>query len=39
MAPMTIDTDVCVVGAGILGLAHAHEARARGLRVALLERS
>jgi FAD dependent oxidoreductase TIGR03364 len=33
-----IDADVCVVGAGIVGLAHAHEARRRGLRVALLER-
>lgn len=37
MAPATIDADVCIVGAGIVGLAHAHEARARGLRVALLE--
>jgi len=39
MTISTIDTDVCVVGAGILGLAHAHEARARGLGVAVLERS
>lgn len=39
MASSPIDADVCVVGAGILGLAHAHEARARGLRVAVLERS
>ena len=34
----TIDADLCVVGAGIVGLAHAHEARRRGLRVALVER-
>jgi FAD dependent oxidoreductase TIGR03364 len=34
----TIDADICIVGAGIVGLAHAHEARARGLRVVLLER-
>ena len=34
----TIDADVCIVGAGIVGLAHAHEAVARGLRVVLLER-
>jgi FAD dependent oxidoreductase TIGR03364 len=34
----TIDADLCVVGAGIVGLAHAHEARRRGMRVALLER-
>lgn len=33
-----IDTDVCIVGAGIVGLAHALEARARGLRVVVLER-
>lgn len=33
-----IDTDVCVVGAGIVGLAHALEARRRGLGVVLLER-
>jgi FAD dependent oxidoreductase TIGR03364 len=32
------DADVCVVGAGITGLAHAFEARARGLSVTLLER-
>ena len=30
--------DVCVVGAGIVGLAHALEARRRGLSVVLLER-
>jgi FAD dependent oxidoreductase TIGR03364 len=34
----TIDVDLCVVGAGIVGLAHALEGRRRGLRVALLER-
>lgn len=34
----TLDADVCIVGAGIVGLAHAHEARRRGLRVAVLER-
>lgn len=34
----TIETDVCVVGAGVIGLAHAHEARRRGLSVVLLER-
>jgi FAD dependent oxidoreductase TIGR03364 len=34
----TIETDVCVVGAGLLGLAHALEARRRGLSVVLLER-
>jgi D-hydroxyproline dehydrogenase subunit beta len=33
-----IDADVCVVGAGIVGLAHALEARARGLTVTVLER-
>lgn len=32
------DTDVCVVGAGIVGLAHAFEARRRGLEVVVLER-
>jgi FAD dependent oxidoreductase TIGR03364 len=35
----TIESDVCVVGAGIVGLAHAFEARARGLSVTVLERS
>lgn len=38
-APPRIEADVCIVGAGIVGLAHAHEARARGLRVVVLERS
>ena len=33
-----VHADVCVVGAGILGLAHAFEARRRGLSVVLLER-
>src|ERR1700722_7722492 len=33
-----MDVDLCVIGAGIVGLAHAHEGRRRGLRVALLER-
>jgi FAD dependent oxidoreductase TIGR03364 len=40
MTPVrAIDCDVCVVGAGIVGLAHAFEARARGLSVTVLERS
>lgn len=34
----SIEADVCVVGAGIVGLAHALEARARGLTVAVVER-
>jgi D-hydroxyproline dehydrogenase subunit beta len=34
-----LETDVCVVGAGIVGLAHAFEARARGLSVTVLDRS
>jgi D-hydroxyproline dehydrogenase subunit beta len=34
-----IESDVCVVGAGIVGLAHALEARARGLSVTVLDRS
>jgi FAD dependent oxidoreductase TIGR03364 len=33
-----LEVDLCVVGAGIVGLAHAHEARRRGLSVALLDR-
>jgi FAD dependent oxidoreductase TIGR03364 len=37
-ATRTIETDVCVVGAGIVGLAHAHEARRRGLGVVVLDR-
>ena len=39
MDSAAIEVDVCVVGAGIVGLAHAHEARARGLSVAVLDRS
>jgi FAD dependent oxidoreductase TIGR03364 len=35
----TLDADLCVVGAGIVGLAHAHEARRRGLNVVLVERN
>lgn len=34
----TVDADVCVVGAGIVGLAHAFEARRRDLEVVVLER-
>ncbi|MBV9804765.1 MAG: TIGR03364 family FAD-dependent oxidoreductase [Solirubrobacterales bacterium] len=34
-----IEADVCIVGAGIVGLAYAFEARARRLSVAVLERS
>jgi len=34
----SIDADVCIVGAGIVGLAHAFEARRRDLRVVVLER-
>jgi FAD dependent oxidoreductase TIGR03364 len=33
-----LNADVCVVGAGIVGLAHALEARAKGLTVTVLER-
>lgn len=33
-----LEADLCVVGAGIVGLAHAHEGRRRGLRVAVLDR-
>ena len=36
---MELEADICVVGAGIVGLGHALEARRRGLRVVLLERS
>ena len=34
----TIETDICVVGAGLIGIAHAFEARRRGLSVVVLER-
>ena len=34
-----VDADVCVVAAGIVGLAHAFEARARGLSVSVVDRS
>ncbi len=37
-ASQVLDADVCVVGAGIVGLAHAHEARRRGMRVVVLDR-
>ncbi len=36
-AKRTIETDVCVVGAGLVGLVHALEARRRGLSVVVLE--
>ena len=36
--PTVVDADVCVVGAGVVGLAHAFEARRRGLEVVVLER-
>jgi FAD dependent oxidoreductase TIGR03364 len=35
---LEIEADICVVGAGMVGLAHALEARARGLKVVVLER-
>ena len=35
---LQVDADVCIVGAGIVGLAHALEARRRGLRVVVCER-
>ncbi|HYB25450.1 MAG TPA: TIGR03364 family FAD-dependent oxidoreductase [Solirubrobacteraceae bacterium] len=35
----TIDADVCVVGAGIVGVAHALEARERGLSVVVIDRA
>jgi FAD dependent oxidoreductase TIGR03364 len=34
----TASAELCVVGAGIVGLAHAHEARRRGQRVVVVER-
>jgi len=34
----TLKADVVVVGAGILGLAHAHEARKRGLSVVVIDK-
>ena len=36
--PQVIEADLCVVGAGMLGLAHALEARRRGLSVVAIER-
>src|ERR1700677_3876427 len=33
-----VGADLCVLGAGILGLAHAFEARRRGMTVCVLER-
>jgi glycine/D-amino acid oxidase-like deaminating enzyme len=33
-----LTADLCVIGAGMVGLAHAFEARRRGLSVVLLER-
>ena len=38
MNKMRVDADVCVVGAGIVGLAHALEAQRRGLTVVVLDR-
>lgn len=34
----TLQADVAVMGAGIIGLAHAHEARRRGLTVVVVDR-
>jgi FAD dependent oxidoreductase TIGR03364 len=34
----TLEADICVVGTGIVGLAHALEARRRNLRVVVLDR-
>ncbi|HTW12469.1 MAG TPA: TIGR03364 family FAD-dependent oxidoreductase [Solirubrobacteraceae bacterium] len=34
----SLHADVCVLGAGIVGLAHAHEARRRGCSVVVLDR-
>jgi FAD dependent oxidoreductase TIGR03364 len=36
---MEFEADICIVGAGIVGLGHALEARRRGLRVIVLDRS
>ncbi len=38
MNRQNLEADLCVVGAGILGLAHAFEGVRRGLRVVVLER-
>ena len=36
---MELEADICVVGAGIVGLGHAFAARSRGMRVVVLDRS
>lgn len=36
---MSRETDIAIVGAGIIGVAHAYAALSRGLRVAVFERS
>ena len=33
----TINTDMCIIGGGIVGIAIAHELRSRGLSVTILE--